>query len=493
MGQIKWIRQLALAVALFLLGALAIWLETKHRPQKEAKEEEQKKVFALKDSSVRTLRLTDSTRSIELQCLDTSAKLCKPGDQSKWEISAPRKSKADDSNANSLLSSLSNLNATEVIDLKEETEEKRQALLKEYGLDAQARAGAATRKASMKIGDIESTLYLGASHPIGEGIFALVEKDGKPEESRVLVIPSFFKSSFEHDLSYWRDKKLLTLASHEVGSFALDSSRTQVQGERKDGQWQLKSLGKTPEEFAGDTETIEGLLSSAAHLSAKEFASESKSDAKAKAALQGTRSLLSFSITKEGKTEKGEKNPPIEIKFFGKEKPAKKLYVTVSNLDPLFELDASSEERLNKSVKDLRLSKLITSMERFGAKRVEFAGKPVGAKPLLIKQENSKWILSGEEKSEIDQDKVTGTLDKLSGNRIREFLSGSGIPAGEEEGLKISIGDDSSPAKRQFVFWKKGSRLYARDLLSKRKEAFLVDSAVNDGLPWEPNFYKKKP
>lgn len=476
MAQVSWVRQLALASVLFLLGSLAYWMEFKRKPEQESKTEQSRKLFTLKDTPIQSIRLSDGSGTYELSCLDFAAKLCKPGDNSKWELVKPSRFRADDSSVNSLVSALNNLTSTETIDLKDETPEKRAALLKEYGLDPAARDASAARKVTVATPAGETTIHLGLMHPIGEGIFALASKDGKAEESRIHIIPSHFKTSFEHDLVHWRNKKLLTLAAHEIDFFDLESGKGRIRGERKDGLWSLVS-GK--EQVPGDIENIDSLLSGATMLSAKSFPSDNKEDAKAGNTLKGAKNALTLTL--------GKKEDRVTVRLLAK---ANRVFATVSNVDPLFELEASAKDRLDKSLKDLRLNKLVTSMERFSAKRLEFSGKPVGAEPVVLVSKDGKWSFE-KGQGEVNADKVQSTLEKLSGSRIKDFLTGAAIPAGEKDGLQFSLGDDKNPAKRKYVFWKSGSQLYARDLLSQRKEAFLVDSAVSEGLPWSPDFFKK--
>ena len=129
-------------------------------------------------------------------------------------------------------------------------------------------------------------------------------------------------------------------------------------------------------------------------------------------------------------------------------------------------------------------------MERYGAKRLEFSGAPVGAPPVILKNKDGVWKTETAS-LEIPHEKVQDVLDKLSGNRIKDFLTGAAIPTGEAEGLKITLGDEKIEAKRQWAFWKQGEKIYSRDLLSKRKEAFEVDSALKDALPWTRAFFQK--
>ncbi len=478
--QPNWKKPLALASGLLVLSTFAYWLEYSHKPKQDTKDEESRKVFKIKkDDSVVSVRLSDgSSRIFALTCLDVAAKMCKPGDNSKWELTEPLKLKADDSNANSLVSTLNTLNTTESFDLKQETAEKKAALLNEYGLPSE-------RSVTLKTTSGELTLFLGSTNPIGEGIFSQLSTD----PDRILIVPSYFKPNLEHDLTYWRDKKVLTLAANDVDSFTLESSKGTISGDRANGTWSIQAT-KGPEAnqpLAGDLENVDNLLASATSLAALSFASNSKSDAKAKAALSGAKHVVTLTLR-----QKSSKAEPVTLKLFAKAEKNNKLgrlLATSSAADPLFELEPTARERFEKSVKDLRLAKLMTSLERFTAKKLTFAGKPLGADPVTLTQGDGKWQLA--DKTEADSNKVQTLLERLSGNRIQEFLTGSAIPGGEDGGIVLTIADEKSEAKRKIAFWKVGALLYGRDLLSQRKEAFKIDSPLADALPWEAGFFKK--
>jgi len=411
--------------------------------------------------------------------------MCKPGDNSKWELVEPLKLKADDSNANSLVSALNTLNATETFDLKQETPEKKAALLKEYGLDPDSRKAPSARTVVVKTTGGDQTLFLGSTNPIGEGIFSQLSTD----PDRVLIVPSYFKPNLEHDLTYWRDKKVMTLAANDIDSFTLENSKGTVNGDRANGAWTIRAA-KGPDagqDLAGDLENVDNLLSSASTLAAQGFASNSKADAKAKAALAGAKNIMTLTLR-----QNAARKEPVTLRIFAKADKGSKLgrlYAVSSAADPVFEVEPTARERFEKSLKDLRLSKLMTSLERFTAKKLGFAGKPLGATPVVLTQADGKWQLA--DKSEADAGKVQTLLERLSGNRIQEFLTGSAIPAGEDGGIVLTVADEKTEAKRKIAFWKVGALLYGRDLLSQRKEAFKIDSQLAEALPWDAGFFKK--
>ncbi len=496
MSQVSWYRQFGLAITLALLGTLAYWLEVKHKPAKEQAEEQSKQIFQIKDTAVTSIGLLGGTvNSIVFTCSDLSAKLCKPGDNSKWEVSEPTRIKADDSNVNNLLTALNHLSSTSIIDLKDESPDKRASLLKDYGVDTQSRK--TSKKVTLSTTSGETVLYLGSPHPIEDSVFAIREQvtpgqkvSGNADETHIYLIPNSFKTNLNHEFIYWRDKKLLTLGAHEVESFKLESSHDPVSADRKEGKWYLH-VGK--DELPGDIENIGSFLSSTTYLLAKDIILENKNDLKSKGILKGYSQSFQLSLQKEKGTAKDTPAPIILTLFQDKSThSAGKVYATVSNLDPLFELDPGVQNRLNKSTKDLRLTKLLTAMERFSAKKLIFSGTPMGSTPLELLNENGKW-LNATDKKEVSPLIVQSVLDQLSGNKIKEFLQSSSIPSGEKEGLKFTLIDEKGVANPQLIIWKKEDKFYARDLISKRNEAFLIDNSLGTALPWDRNFFNPPP
>ncbi len=494
MSQVNWGKQLGLAFALVVLGFLAYWVEFKQKPQKEEAEQASKKIVQLKDVSVKSIQVVNGSQTFELICSDFEQKLCKPGDNSKWQLEQPRKLKADDSNVNAVLSAINNVAVSDTIDLSTETPEKRAQLLKDYGLDEAGRSRKEARRLVLATPNApakETTIWLGETHPIGEGIFSQVSGN----ESKVFVLPSHFRGNFEHDLTYWRDKKVLTLSGHEVAQFKLDSPKGKVEGTRKDGAWQLKSGA---ESVPGDLETIDSLLSGAAYLTARSFAADDKNSSAGRNALAGTSKAVSIEFTKE-KPAEGEK--PVLLTFFrkGKDKAAK-VFATVSNLDPVFEVDSSNIDRFEKSAKDLRLTKLMTSMDRFTAKKLEFSSDKIYP-AIVLENKDGKWMMQATPASsssdakavEASNDKVQALLDRLTGNRIKDFVSAAKVPPGFEKGVSFILSDEKEPKKRHFIFWKSGDNLYARDMNQKSREALQVDNAVWEALPKDRDFFSSKP
>ena len=525
MRQVSWYRQLGLALSLFILGTLAYWLEYKHRPEQETMDEQAKKPFNIATSVEKVFLVgrTSSTDETPIQvsfhCGDFAKGQCKPGDHSNWEISEPKPLRADTGNVNALLNAANSLTPTEVIDLKDETPEKRAALLKDYGLDPESLK--TDRRLEITTAEGKTTLYLGTVHPIGESIFAFSDTKGK--ENKVFLIPSFMKGQFEHDLTFWRDKKLFSLAAYEIASLDLLTPKARVTAARDHGRWVVHSGSET---YEGEVESIDQLLGATVGLSAKEFVAEDQGEVKAKTLMKRLTKVLTLSLVKEeskkpaptesaapdsaidsGAEEPSGLPPTIltlyqEKNFDAKGKTAAPIYATVSGLKSFFELDFGVFNRLNKSVRDLRMNRLITPVDKFATQHLTFTGAPIGDTPLVLNKKEEKWqfgdgsensagVGSSESKNEIAAEKVQALLDQLSSSKNKDFLTGKSIPAGENLGVQIALADDKNEVRRKYVFWVRDGKLYARDLLVDRKEVVWVEPAVQKVFPWDKNFFKK--
>ncbi|MEN9722104.1 MAG: hypothetical protein RJB38_90 [Pseudomonadota bacterium] len=504
----SWSRPLALAAALVALSSSVYWLEFKKKPATEKKKEQEKKIFALDDFQTAEITLIQGISTLQLHCSNIEEKLCQPGKNSRWEVTAPLKLRADDLAVQSLLSSLNNLLPTDSIDLSTDTAEKRQQLLQDYGLSISHRRAAQRVTITNDSGKAVS-LVLGDPHPMGETRYALLERGtkGNPletDESRVFLLPLAFKSSLSHPLTHWRDKKILTLQAADITTVQFEGLKSRFKATKKDASWTIDGTEGAQKfsELPGDIENVTNWLSSTAYLSAKEFAAEKQGSPEAQKALAGAKTVLSLTLTKG--TEKS-----ISLRLFEKKaKEGSQLLLTASNLDPVFELELGSRERLEKSISDLRLSRLLGSMDRFNAGEIAFSSKALGPKPVIFAKKDGKWARLGSSMAttaagsapapaaspsaspasatnslkEDDDTKISTLLDQLSGNRVKAFLQNKTPGKGA---LEISLKDEKAQLLRRLEFWREGEKVLARDLLSKRAEALELEAAAAQSLPWE--------
>ncbi len=479
-----WSRPLALAGVLTVLSSAVYWLEFKKKPENEQRSEADRKIFRLNEEQAAEIALVQGISTIRLACLDIETQQCRAGKNSRWEIRSPAKLSAENTSVHSLLSTLNNLLPTESIDLSKDSPERRQQLLAQYGLSAEQRR-AAQRVEIVNDKGIQTSLLLGDEHPLGNSRFAVLEagSSGKLtlKDDKVYVLPQSFKEALSKPLSHWRNKKILTLAAHEISKISLKASKTSLTAEKRDGKWTLEGRDSkgTYRDLPGDIENIDNWKSAIAFLSAREFAADNRNSREGRKTLSGATRIIELTLASDPKKEKGSE---IRIEVFEKKSPSGgKLLVTASNLDPVFELEAGTRQRLEKTASDLRLSRLLASMDRFNAREIHFKSPAIGTAPVVFFRQDEKWSRKGKPK-ETDDSTVVALLEKLSGNRIKSFLPER--PSGKDA-LEILLKDEKSGVLRQLQFWKDGERVLAKDLLSKRRETLELDASLAKALPWD--------
>src|SRR5690606_25831592 len=143
------------------------------------------------------------------------------------------------------------------------------------------------------------------------------------------------------------------------------------------------------------------------------------------------------------------------------------VYASVDGIDPLFEIETSQLDRIDQKFDDLRMKKLLASMDRFAVTGIRFAGK--GKKPwkTTVNKVGHSWTTP--EGMGIDEKRIDPILEGLTSSIVVSFTG----PAPGSENLVIAFGTTDQPLEKspayEVEFWKKGDRLFARDLLSKSR------------------------
>lgn len=469
-------KQLVLAAFLFIFASTSYWLVYSQKPKEEAKKSDSKKLFsALTNEQVRSLEFSSQTLQVALDCLSLKEGLCKIENSSTWELVAPLKAKADDSTVNSLLKNLANLSFSEQIDLSTETPEKRHTLLTDFGLSPEQRKETRTQRLKITLEDGRNfTAYFGVKHPIADGVFALLDT-GVPDEKRVLLVPDWQLSVFNQKTSYFRDKKLFSINDHDVSEFTISRSPKipgKLHGLRDEAtrKWALV-LGNR--KFAGDQDAIEGLLSGAVFLSAKDYLLEKKDSPEGRTVIASMTPIFDLELKTKAVTKR--------LQIFARKKA---YYATLDDQDPIFEIDSFAFDKVDRPFVELRVAKLIGITDRYALTSLKISSTGKGAfRQEVVKESSGKWMIDGTESA---RGRVEGILDRLTSKIVKSF-SGS-APSGDV--LKIVFGKSTDEPVHQFEFWKNGARLFARDLTSAEHETVELMDDFSMQLPWDKRFLK---
>lgn len=501
-------KQLLLAVFLFVFGSVAYWLVYQKKPKEATNDADSKKVFVIGAARVKRLEIrglkkespADAAKknpkekappyllNVALECESMGEKLCKPEDNSKWDLVEPLHASAEDTTVNSLLRNLGNLTTSDTVDLSTETPEKRESLLKDYGLGSDQITKPEERRIKLVLDDGRAfTAYFGEKHPISDGSFALLATgaNGEPsasDKTKVFVVPDWQISVFTQKTSYFRDKKIIGGNERDVIGFTVAVSKNngaKIEGSKdpKTTNWTLKSAGT---ETGGDLDSIEAVLSAANRLQAKDYAAERKDAPNGKKALAGAKLVYDLTMLYKDSTKR--------LRLYEKTNPKapSTIYATLDGVDPLFEIDPVQLNRVDQKFNDLRMKKLIAAADRFGVDGMQITVKGKTPWKETLKKIGHSWTTAG---GMALQDKVTsGILDQLTSPIVTSF---KGVPPGSET-LTIAFGTPEKPLGKdpayEIEFWKKDKQLFARDLRSKKREIVELRGDFASQLPWNEGF-----
>jgi hypothetical protein len=231
-------------------------------------------------------------------------------------------------------------------------------------------------------------------------------------------------------------------------------------------------------EFAGDVDTVDGLLSGVVHLTAKDIHAESAKAPEAKAGLKGAKTVYDLRFTVKG----AGKHLRLLEKKHEKSKGGTSIYALVDGEDPVYEIDVYAAEKIEKTLDEMRVGKLINVADRYAITTIDVDAH--GAESFtqhLAKDSGGHWKIGTMESA---RGKVEGILDRLSGKIITAYTG----PAPSGDLLKMTFGktkDRKVETVAEIEFWAAKGRLYARNLRSPKKETVELASDFKPSLPWK--------
>jgi len=466
---------LILSAILLVLGMTAYWLEFKKRPEDEKRDRAAKHLLAVDDQTLRSIRLKQGTQTIQIVCLNVAEKLCKPGDLSQWELAEPLKTKADDSNVNSLLSTLSGWDPTDTIDLSQDAPEKRLSLLDEYGLSEKRRAGADRTIDVEFASGMKTSLVFGIKHPAMDAYFVIKGVDGKLDETKVFLLESSALAATDKPLTYFRDKRIFTLSQNEVNEFRLKSKSgtSPIVGKLEGSDWKITEGTKS---LPADTDAVNALISATLFLNAKGFTSNDQASTDAQKLIGKLPTVLEIELVTANKKQSLKL---LERTFVDQGKKASVIYAISPEASPVFELDTSSLTRVGKTWNELRLRKLVQSMDRFSIDRMKIVRTGKTAFTKSLESREAKWH---DQNRVLDGKPINQFLDALSGPALAENIS----PRANEtptEAVRIELGIGAADARYIYTFFEKNGKWWARDEKRADRALFELSTELQKTLP----------
>ena len=494
MKQPNWKTPLILSASLLTVGTFAYWLQYSHKPKADKLDILNKKPIAVTtdDTQVALIKIKSNQGLIELKCESLTEKKCNGGTLGKWTITNPQGPKgelyaADPSTVKEFLTSAENTIATEVINLKDETPEKRKALLSEYGLSDEKRTNIETQFIELILADDKGTpgkrltAWYGLEHPIGDKTFVASAVDGTINDQVIFLLSNQNKNAaFTKTLTNFRDKTLFTFERGQITEFAAkvtaeNKNNGKLIGKKSSGLWTING-------YPGNFEHIETMLSGIANAKAIEFVDKSL--------IKGLKPIITYDL------KVGDKNYSLALyeknlaeKKVGKEKlPAEKhYYAQSSEKNELVEVESILRSNIDKKQADLRNTVLFSETEKVTATQFKIVGTGFSNSP-EFNYIKGTWRAKDPTKN-WDTVIASKLIDLLAMTRIKDFVSPP--PTGKEL-FKIMIGDDKNPTKSYFSIFEFKDNLYARDLNEKTSEAYLMEDSRKLALPKTENEWKIK-
>jgi hypothetical protein len=416
-----------LLVAVVILAAIGggVYWTNKH------KADEAKKPAAATDTTKVLSIPEDQFKEIKIAKAGADPTIvAKTGD--KWLLTFPKAMPADQDAVASMVTALASLNADRVV-------EEKPGDLAPFGLATPKEQVVITKKDGKT-----QTLEIGDDSPVGSGVFAKLEGD-----TRVFVLPTFAKTSFDKTGKDLRDKRLLTFNSDKLTSVQLTAKGGPVEfGKNAQNDWTIVK----PKPMRADGSQVEDIIRKL--KDAKMDTTVSDEDAKkAEAAFGSAPRVANVSVTDNTGTQ------TLDIH---KDKD-KNYYAKSSAVEGVYKVAADLGDALDKSPDDFRSKKLFD----FGF-----------TEPGKIQLQNATYQKSGEKwmsgSTEMDAISIQGLIDKLRDLSATKFAEkGAGVPV-----FEATVTANNRTEK--VTISKEGDKYYATR--ANEPGAYEVDSKAVDDL-----------
>ena len=368
-----------------------------------------------------------------------------------WQLAEPIVTEADASAVTSLLSALENLEAERRL---------------QPGDVEPAAYGLETPTASVTLRHRDGTvsrLAVGDETPLGSQ--RAVTVDG----SEIALVPAWFTSRLELDLTGWRSRRVARLSTADVVSVTIDRRGERVELVRDASRWRLQA----PIADLADRDRVEGLIADLNGLEAQEFI-----DAPA------------------GAEDLGLDPPRLHVTIHQRGRPSTTLeFATIDSAeaaeaeensvlcridgDQIVRVDDRAEARLTSAVQSWRAAQLVT-FESWNVDRVRMTrsanGTDGSAESIEIARVDGRWQ---SDRGAVDSTAVAQRLSDLASLRVLEYDAPS--PEGDPmASLQLQSGDGSDIVLTVFTSPSDSERREVQ--CSLRPGTFAVSAEAIDAL-----------
>jgi Domain of unknown function (DUF4340) len=416
---------IALLVVGLGLGAYIYFVESERAPSSDAKPKA--KVF----DGVQADKIEEIT--IAMKDGDRTT-LTKSGND--WQIVAPLKTAADQTEASGLATNLTTLEVQHVVDEAPED-------LKQFGL-AEPRSEVSFRLAGEKE---PKRLLVGNKTATGGDVYAKIGAD-----KRVLLIPGYLESTFVRSTFDMRDKSALKFDRDKVDGLTVVSGGKTVRIKKDANEWMLAE----PVAARADFGTVEGILGRISGAQMKSIVAAEPSEADIK-----KYGLSSPAVTV--RVNAGSAQAGLAV---GGDAGEGNLYARDLSRPMVFTLESAIADELKKNATDFR-RKDVFEFRPFNAKHIEVTRD--GQTTVYDRVENKdpkapttdKWVQSAPGKKDADMAKMEAMLSAFSNLRATAFpdtTAGTGLDA---PALTVVVRYDDGKKEDRVTFGVRGENYHA--------------------------------
>lgn len=382
---------IVIGVLLVLIGAYAYFIEYKGGEKKKEKEEQSKVLLEIKKDDVASIKLVNAGKTIEIH----------PAGKDKWDITAPLKTRADESTIGSLLGNLEKLKYKDIVSEKPSD-------LKQYELSPPS--GEIT--IGLKKGG-ERVLKLGARSPVDSVRYAQLSGD-----PRVYTIDNSVADSAGSSLFDLRDKKLTDFASDQVKMLAIHTAKLDARFNKDAEVWKMTQPVASP---ASDTQ-VNSVLSSLEYLRATSFEDTPSPD------------LKNYGLDQPAATVELTLDKGLHQKILFGNKAGSDIYVMLEGNQAVAKVNDAFTAEFEKPLESWRETKVIV-FNRFDVE--ELRVKSAGKEYVFKKEKDEKWSEQSPGHGEVPEDKVQAIMEKLENAEIDHYGEAATKP--EAAGLEIGM------------------------------------------------------
>ena len=338
---------------------------------------------------------------------------------SKWQLANPEPLSADPDAVSSMLSSLSSLSSDRTI-------EEKATSLDQYGLVQPAMELNVTDKNKKS-----TTLLFGDDTPAGSSVYAAIAGD-----SRIFVLSSYKKNSFDKSANELRDKRLLPFDSDKVSSLELTAKKKTIGFGRSKDEWQIVK----PKPFRADRSQVEDLLRTL--RDAKMELSSTEDAKKTAAAFSSGSPFATARVTDVSGTQE------LQVR-----KNKNDYYAQSTAVAGVYKIASTTGTGLDKSIDDFKNKKLFD----FGFADPDKVELHDGPKSYFLTRSGSDWWSNG---TKMDPDMASALIDKIRDLSAIHFAETGFSPSALDltvisdggkriEKVSFSKNDDKYLAKRE--------------------------------------------